>query len=406
MMYGFGAMMLIKGIDWIAKRAVKRAFPITHVLALGFDGVMAGYMRAAVVLIIADSAYQVKEFLHQRANRQQQEDFYYCSVEGGCFTGISELRAANSSYKIAKWMLVGRFAMDAVLMYLPMARGVLTRMGDKVILEEFAADAEAFKALGLPAGDFARVESAMRIGTLMREKRPLDDIVVRAAKNPDEKLYIEVRDGTLPSLGKESPQLFTKGVNGWVSVNDVSSIARLAPKFDGAIDVSAIAKLDADFAVKAYEDIGSLSTAEGWSDFERSYSRLAAKMKASQDYRLPSVYDCMAAEDAFRALDLNPKKLKSWGKVEDARALQLRATTDPAVVRKINLAADFLKKYRAMDPNVVTEGLPEVSRAERKLVATLQRSPAIEEYWSLFELIHDGFDSKLVVKVLKPRVLK
>lgn len=377
MMYGFGAMMLIKGVNWIAKKAIKRAFPITHIFSLGFDSLVAGYMHGAMYLIVADTVYQINETLHQGKQRQQQEDFFFCAVEGSCFTEISELRAANMNYEFSKWMLYGRLAMDTMLMYLPVGRGKFTQWRERISLKEFTADGQAFEKFGLKPGDFNKVERAMKLARMVREKRALGPDFVIAAEGGNPGMYngagwVHVAQGERVKLGHELS--YPSEVSGLISIADLEILSKLVPQFvhDGT------------------SGIMSLASAEGWGQLEQSYARLSGKIAAGMAYRLPTVVERMAVEDAFHALELPPGKLKSWEMIEDARALHEKAAPDHESASRINRAARFLTQYRATSPNVTQQGLLEVSSAERRLFKILKRAYPAEAYWSTFELLEEA----------------
>jgi hypothetical protein len=368
MMYGFGAMMFIKGVDWVAKKMVKRAFPITQVFSLGFDSLMAGYMRGAVILMIADSVYQINEQLHMSKERDQAEDFFFCSIEGGCFTDIDQLRAENSAYKLSKWMLYGRLAMDTMLMYLPMARGVYTKWGQKVALKELAQDSEAFAKLGLRIGDFGQVERSMNLARTIRDGRALGTDIIQATAG-DEGAWIHVRKGQVLEL--EDGLHYQVDATGWVRQADAEMLSRLVPQFFH----------------DASSGVTSLATAEGWAALEQGYARLTGKIASGATYRIPTVRERMAVEDAMRALELNPTSSKSWEDIERAQVFHEKAAVGQAAAARVSRAARFLKVYLQASPNIVKTGLEEVTRAERRLIKALNGTQDTESFWECFELM-------------------
>jgi hypothetical protein len=330
MAYGFGAIMLMHGTNWVAKQGAKRlgwgflkdAFPVTNVLTWGLDSVLAGYMRSAMIVILADTAYNAYGLYRERQQRQQIQDFSSCSADGPCFFDAEELAAANSAYSVAKWSFFGRMAMDTGLMYLPMGISLVHQFGDRLVMAEFMADTQAFERLGLRPSEFEKVERNMELARSIREGHADVHIVKNAGA-------------------------------------DVAHLAEFAERL-----------------VKM--------SAENWAELERSYARLSAKIKAGQTYRLPTVIDRLAIQDAFKSLDLSPKKPASWDKIEEARALHSRAAPTRGTEGKVNRAARFLKSYLLADPGVRTREFKLPSLPERKLLKALGRNGMIEKVWDDF----------------------
>jgi hypothetical protein len=203
-------------------------------------------------------------------------------------------------------------------------------------------------------GQFGSVERRMTLARLLRAGQPAGPAIIEA--NPGNgDAWTPVHDGKVPLMGN----LSIGGGSGWVRVSDLGILADLG---------------------------GSLPemSAEAWNDFEQGYARLSAKIRAGQTYRLVSVLDRMAVEDAFKTLDLNAKKLDSWGKIEKARALYERAALSPDAAAKVNRAARFLQTYAAETPDALTTEFKPISSAERKLITVLKRGPTLEQYWSVF----------------------
>lgn len=55
-----------------------------------------------------------------------------------------------------------------------------------------------------------------------------------------------------------------------------------------------------------------------------------------------------------------------------------------AAETKIERAAKFLETYLAEDPNVSPLEFVPTSTSERKLLASLKRSPTMEQFWTVF----------------------
>jgi hypothetical protein len=375
MMYGFGAMMLMQGTDWIAKRVSKGAYAITHVLNEGFQGVLEGYMRGAMALIVADTAYQISELAHKRSEKRQTEDFFLCSASGPCFSSIENVRAAAATYSRAKAEMVFRITLDLFFMYRPIVRGFLVNRGERAAMRDFAADSQAFETLGLKPGQFGEVERVMSIGRALREKRSIGSVLVSPQAGQGG-TWVPVRKGQV--LASSAGSEIKAATGGWVRVEDILVAQRLLPRFSKRLP-SAGAGM-------------ALKSKQGWSAFESAHARLAGKIAQGATYRLPTMVERVAVEDAFRALGLSGADVSSWAKIEKTRALQIRGTPDPEMISRINRAAGFLDKYKVEYPGVATEGLAVPTRPERQLLTALRRSPDVELYWRLFGESAHGFD--------------
>ena len=177
-----------------------RPSPVTNLLAFGLDTVMAGYMRAAMVLILADTAYQVSQTLHERQGRQQQEDFFYSTAIGSWAVDAATLEAANSSYTWSKWSLAGRLAMDTMFFYRPMAMGMLTRMGDATRTADMIADGKAFDIMHAADRDFGKVEPTMKIARALRSGQPVGEVIVEKAAGGEGR-WLKVENGDVVGMG-------------------------------------------------------------------------------------------------------------------------------------------------------------------------------------------------------------
>jgi hypothetical protein len=126
---------------------------------VGTRPLVAGYMRAAMVVILADTAFQYHELKAQERKDQQVDDFYRSGVSGSFFE-YGEAQASHSAYEFSKWMFYGRVAMDTAFMYAPMLKGTVSKIGAKLLMKEFMADVEAFRVLGLEPGNWKAVPGA------------------------------------------------------------------------------------------------------------------------------------------------------------------------------------------------------------------------------------------------------
>ena len=130
-------------------------------------------------------------------------------------------------------------------------------------------------------------------------------------------------------------------------------------------------------------------TAEEWSAYEQAYARLAAKVRAGETYRLPTIIERLGIEDAFKSLGLDIKSATSWDRIEAARAFRESAATSADAAKKVNLAARYLKVYLAEVPNMRVREFVPISKAERALLKTLGRSPILDQFWEDFAAQQD-----------------
>lgn len=327
--WGGLALMAMHGANWMAKKLVKRAFPFTDVMTAGFDSLAAGYMRSLMLMIVADTAYQAAEFHHIGKQHSQTEDFFAAGASGRSFFEYGEFRQANSGYEFAKWSFYGRIAADALFMYLPMARHVLTAHGDRVALGRLAENSADLAKLGLGPDDFGRAEVMMGLARQVRSAASKVSVIDFTPGTPSE------------AVG-----------------------ARMADFLKRARDMNA-----ADFA-----------------EIEAAAGRIAGVVRAGKTYRLPNTFREMAIQDAFKALGLGGwlNKLRpaaAWDKIDDALAQMTHAGRSAAQATRTRRAAEFLKRILEETPAIRETRFADVSRAERRLAAAYGRTRAIEAYW-------------------------
>ncbi|MGK5083148.1 hypothetical protein WDW37_07560 [Bdellovibrionota bacterium FG-1] len=169
-MWGAAAVMLVHGANWVAEGVVKRWSPYSFLVMKTVDAVSASYMESIMGLILADGAYQFAETVEIHQETKQVEDFSQSSVLGSTSLFLpQELEMAQLESRAAWQNFFIRAAMDSVFMYLPMARGLLTRMGEQVTMKEFAENTRDLARLDLKPDEFSQVAERLEIARGMQK---------------------------------------------------------------------------------------------------------------------------------------------------------------------------------------------------------------------------------------------
>jgi hypothetical protein len=150
---GTVAMLLVH----LLPKFVKKAGPAAEIAGIALEPFLKGFSRAAMVLILAQTAYQADELYEAYERKEQVNDFFEAGAAGQSFFGYSEMKGANSAYQLNKWFFIGNLAM----MIVPSLKGVITRSGAKIAVAEFMEDCKAFEKVGLEPGKWDQLDSAI-----------------------------------------------------------------------------------------------------------------------------------------------------------------------------------------------------------------------------------------------------
>jgi hypothetical protein len=158
--WGFGSLMLLEG----SKFVLKRTAPYVGAITAGLEPWIQGYMHTAAVVMLAETSEELYELKQARTQREQADAFSMTSADGQPLIDFVEQQSADSAYTWAKWSFLGRTAMDGAFMYYPMLRPVLRRTIERygmAHVRELGGDLSAFRDLGLQAGDWRKLDSAL-----------------------------------------------------------------------------------------------------------------------------------------------------------------------------------------------------------------------------------------------------
>lgn len=165
--YGFGALLLGHIARGISKRKWLRRTPyiantsFSEAMLAAADPMVQAYMKSAVFFIVADTVYQYNELIHVKNKRDERRDYFSSSATGLNFFQQSDVKEASKAYTWAKWIFIGRAALDGPFMYYPAVRGVLTKLGTRLNQREITADARAFNDLALRPGAWNELDQAL-----------------------------------------------------------------------------------------------------------------------------------------------------------------------------------------------------------------------------------------------------
>jgi hypothetical protein len=216
---GFGSILLMhmfssktaESTRWfvpnLLKRMARRTGPWVDVAMRALGPLIKGYMTSAMVVILADTAYQANELYETRERRQDVDDLFHSGALGGSFVDFGELQGASSAYQITKWFFVGRVALDTALLYFPMLRGALGKLRVRLTVREFAGDLRAFETLGVKPGRWDQGELDAGLHAMRaRIGLPADELA--AAERAHARLTAKLRGGEtwdLDAIRSENP---------------------------------------------------------------------------------------------------------------------------------------------------------------------------------------------------------
>jgi DNA-directed RNA polymerase subunit F len=324
--YGFGALMLFQVIKFSSKFIAKDALPYISIIGSGIDAVTAGYMRSAMIAVLADKTYMAAEAIQASRARDEIQKGYLCGATGPCLFSANELQSSQDKASHA-WSTFGwSVAADTAFMFAPMGWALFNESKMAVTAEVFAQDSAAFAQLGLKPGSFDEIGKRVNLARRLRQ---------------DSKLVAHIIDlePRLP-IPHELPRVI---------------------KY-----IQKVAKLDS----------------EQFAELLQSAERLQAKAAAGQAYQLPNILSELAREDAFRTLDLSPKP-SSFSEIDNA--LENLSSRKYAHTREeiavFQRAHDYLQDYLAVYPSAAKEPLKEITAVERRLIKALGRTRLVDTVW-------------------------
>jgi len=162
LMWGYGALMLIQIGAAASKRIGYLGWAVT-VLEESAPLIRA-FESSAVVALLAETSYSAFELYQLGKKKDDAQDFFQASVEGGAFFSYSDTQVLDSEFTKQAWLLGGKVALESIFIYLPAYRDLASWL----TLREFKADCQAFLKMGLKPGDWKGLDHAIAVTRSMQ----------------------------------------------------------------------------------------------------------------------------------------------------------------------------------------------------------------------------------------------
>ncbi|NDD92964.1 hypothetical protein EBZ37_12880, partial [bacterium] len=185
--WGGLALMLIHGAKWGSKYVLKSSYPYMDLLSTGANGVLAGYMRSFLGVMVADTGFQAAQTWKAMKGYDETDDLFQTNVSAEqSLVDPQDLLESRTAYQMAKFSFLARMGMDSVLMYLPLIKSLSAAKGQNGLIRQMMQNTQDLALLELGPDDFHKVEQAL---LSLRSRQPKNlSLVEEAAQRLRERI--------------------------------------------------------------------------------------------------------------------------------------------------------------------------------------------------------------------------